>query len=289
MMLKVAMTILLSQYVRSRIDDSVAGSQCLWWPENTVIELRQSVDGNPETPGDAEFTAFSASVATWATQLNSCSSLRLQEGARTQTRKIGFFDGGSNENVALFRLRKCANVVPRTDGCWTDDDCGNQYDCWQHQDGAIAITTTSFNPDTGRILDSDIEYNTPSFIFSTVDTPPCPPGLANTNCVATDVQNTTTHELGHLLGLSHSPSSSSTMSFRASAGELSKRTLDADTARFVCDVYPAGAAAKTCVVNTVSSELGKSLGPGGCGCSEAPGLLAAFGALAFGLRKRRAR
>lgn len=289
MMLKVAMTILLSQYVRSRVDDSVAGSQCLWWPENTVIELHQSVDGNPETPGDAEFSAFSASVATWSRQLDSCASLRLQEGARTPTRKVGFYDGQANENVALFRLRKCAGVVPMTDGCWRDDDCGSQYDCWQHQDGAIAITTTSFNPDTGRILDSDIEFNTPQFIFSTVDTPPCPPGLASTSCVATDVQNTTTHELGHLLGLSHSPSSSSTMSFRASAGELSKRTLDADTARFVCDVYPAGGASKTCVVKTASSELGNALGPGGCGCSEAPGLLAAFGAFAFALRRRRAR
>jgi uncharacterized protein (TIGR03382 family) len=169
-----------------------------------------------------------------------------------------------------------------------EDDCGSQYDCWQHQDGAIAITTTSYNPDTGRILDSDIEFNTPQFIFSAVDSPPCPAGQPSTSCVAADVQNTTTHELGHLLGLSHSPSSSSTMSFRAAGGELSKRLLDADTKRFVCDVYPANGAAKTCVVVPVKSELGNALGTGGCSCSGAPGLLVSFGALAFALRRRRA-
>jgi hypothetical protein len=283
MILKAVLAIALSQAVRSKVDDRDPNSQCLWWPENSNIELRQNVEGNAETPGETEFTAIAAALRTWQTQINSCSSLTLTEGARTQTRKIGYYDKEANENVALFRLQRCSEVVPASDPCKGEaDNCGSQYNCWQHQEAAIAITTTSYNPETGRILDSDIEFNTPSFIFSTVDSPPCVGGNFNTGCVATDVQNTTTHELGHLLGLGHSPSSGSTMSFRANPGELSKRVLDADSARFVCDVYPAGKPSKTCFLKTASSELGKAQQ----GCTAAPGSLLFAVALAL-LRRRR--
>jgi hypothetical protein len=209
--------------------------------------------------------------------------LSLAEGPRTQTRKVGFFDKETNENIAVFRLQRCSEVAPAGDPCHGDaDNCGNQFDCWQHQEAAIAITTTSYNPDTGRILDSDIEFNTPTFIFSTVDFPPCLSGMYSTSCVATDVQNTTTHELGHLLGLGHSPDPNSTMSFRANPGELSKRVIDPDSARFVCDVYPAGKPSRTCKIEPVSAELGKAAG----GCTAAPGTLL-FALAALLMRRRR--
>lgn len=284
MILKVAMAVLLSQYVRSRVDDKNPNSQCLWWPENSVIVMRQNVEGNPETPGSTEFDAVTAAIGTWQTQLEGCSSLTLLDGERTQSRSVGFVDKSENENVTVFRLRQCADVAPQTDGCWgEDDDCGTKYDCWQHQSDAIAITTTSFSPSTGRILDSDVEFNSVKFIFSTVDGPQCIGGRFSTSCVSSDVQNTTTHELGHLLGLGHSPALNSTMASRAVPGELSKRTLDADTARFVCEVYPKGGPARTCIVTQVSETLGNAPG-----CHAAPGLLA-FAAGAWLLRRRRAR
>ncbi len=99
MMLKVVIAIALSQAVRSRVDDRDPNSQCLWWPENTEIQMRLSATGNPETPGETEFTAILAAMTTWQTQLRSCSSLSLIEGARTQTRRIGFFEKETNENV----------------------------------------------------------------------------------------------------------------------------------------------------------------------------------------------
>lgn len=281
MILKVVLAIALGQAVRSRVDDRNANSQCLWWPENTAVQLHLSADGNPATPGDTEFKAINAALTTWQTQLNRCSSLTLSEGTRTVTRKVGYFDKEPNQNVAVFRLRRCSDVAPASDGCHTADNCGNQFDCWQHQDAAIAITTTSYNPDTGRILDSDIEFNSPTFTFTTVDSPPCLSGMLNFNCVATDVQNTTTHELGHLLGLGHSPSASSTMSFRANPGEVSKRVLDADSAQFVCDVYPRGRPSQTCFLKQVSTELGKTPK----GCSAAPGgIFLAIAALLFSRR-----
>lgn len=285
MMLKVMLTLVLSQYARSRVDDKDPNSQCLWWPENQTIELRQSVDGNPENAGDAEFQAFSAALGTWQTQLTSCASLTLRDGARSQSRKTGYFPSGGNENIAVFRLRGCAGVVPASDPCLGEaDDCGNQYDCWQHAPDAIAITTTSFKSDTGRIIDSDIEFNSPAFIFTTVDSPVCPRGNYSTSCVATDVQNTTTHELGHLLGLAHSGTAASTMAKAANPGELSKRLLDTGTAKYVCDVYPRGKPSKSCVLPPVSADLGKAPR----GCQVAPGALVVMAA-ALGLRRRRQR
>ena len=159
MILKAVLAIALSQAVRSKVDDRDPNSQCLWWPENTQIQVRLSADGNPETPSDTEFTAIVKAMQTWQTQLETCSSLSLTEGPRTQTRKVGYYDGETNENVAVFRLKRCSDVVPMSDPCKGEaDNCGSQYDCWQHQEAAIAITTTSYNPETGRILDSDIEY-----------------------------------------------------------------------------------------------------------------------------------
>ena len=285
MMLKVILAVALSQYVRSRVDDKNPNSQCLWWPENQTIELRQSVDGNVENAGDAEFQAFAAAMGTWQTQLGSCASLALQEGTRTQTRKTGYFATGSNENIAVFRLRRCSAVVPANDPCLGEaDDCGNQFDCWQHAQDAIAITTTSFKSETGRIIDSDIEFNSPAFIFTTVDSPVCPRGNYSTSCVATDVQNTTTHELGHLLGLAHTATTSSTMAKAADPGELSKRLLDSATAKYVCDVYPRGKPSRSCVLPQVSPDLGKTAR----GCQVSPGTLV-FVAAAWAIRRRRRR
>lgn len=286
MIVQLSLAIVLAQtgYVRSRVDSNDSMSQCLWWPENTAITLHQNVDGNPETPGDGAFTAFGASINTWKQQLTSCSSLTLTDGNRTQSRQTGLFRDQDNQNVVLFRFAKCTDVAPATDACWhpDNDDCGTKFDCWQHQEGAIAITTTSYNPDTGRILDSDIEFNQPNFIFTTIDSPPCISPVINQNCVATDIQNTATHELGHLLGLSHIGQAASTMASSAQLGETRKRSLDNGTARFVCEVYPAGLPSKTCVLKIVSPELGKPVG-----CSSAPGAFA--GLLIAGLLKRRRR
>ncbi len=274
----------LSQYARSHMSDTDNSTQCLWWKENTEIVFRQSVPGNEETPGDTEFAAVTASFSTWSDALSACSSLRFTEGARSSSRNAEYLERGTNENLILFRQKTCRQVAPAQDSCFADGSCANKYDCWQFGESAIAITTTSFSPRNGQILDSDIELNTPSYFFSTVDAPPCVKGMESVSCVAADVQNTMTHEIGHLLGLAHFTDPASTMYFRAATGELGKRTLDTGSKKFVCDVYPKGGVAKMCFIPRLSIEE-VPLAKRSCSATGLEGL--GLVGVAWALRRRR--
>src|SRR5262249_54463353 len=64
-----------------------------------------------------------------------------------------------------------------------------------HDPASNAITTTTFNTTTGQIFDADMELNAESFQFAVLD--------ASGGGPSTDIENTVTHELGHLLGLDH--------------------------------------------------------------------------------------
>lgn len=233
-------------YVRSRTDrNSPDGGHCLGWPAGP-LEFRENTAGAPGT-ADAGFLAMEKSLATWATPMSACGNVSLTMGPRTTTRSVGFDDrkGASNENVLIFRTRLCSSVVPANDGCIAAGTCANAYDCWDFDRGTLAITTTTYNVRTGRLYDADLEMNAAAHTFTTLDAPPCN-SLGQTGCVATDVQNTVTHELGHALGLDHSPDSRSTMFAGASLGETSKRVLDDGSAEFVCAVYPAGDVTRDC-------------------------------------------
>jgi hypothetical protein len=200
--------------------------------------------------------------------MTQCGSLTITEGAQVSATNGGRIVGydqsnpSSNINVVLFRQTTCN--VPSTDPCHTNNDCGNTYDCWEHGPSTIALTTTTYDKNTGRILDADLELNAAQFKFTTVDSPSCPlSGSTAYTCVAADVQNTATHEFGHSLGLDHTlytdpqDGKPSTMSPTAPTGDLTKRRVDSGSHKFVCDVYPKGQAAQDCIKTS--------------GCSAAPG------------------
>jgi MYXO-CTERM domain-containing protein len=273
-------------YTRTKVDDNDPKSHCLYWREDTQIEWRVNDQGNPETTADTEYSAVEKAISTWQIEFASCGSLGLSVGPRTNSRFADFDKkSADNQNVVLWRFQLCTGMVGASDVCWKDDNCGNLYDCWQHNPGALAITTTNFDPSTGRILDADVELNTPNFIFTTVDSPACIKPNFNQGCVATDIQNTLTHEFGHSLGLAHSCQVTSTMYPSAAPTELGKRVLDTGSKLFVCETYPKGAPSKDCVIKAFDGTLGP---PAGCSCEAGAGMAwAGFALLGFFRARRR--
>jgi uncharacterized protein (TIGR03382 family) len=205
-------------------------------------------------------------------------------------RKLGYEVGGENRNVVLFRQRRCGDtsVVPATDPCWKDEVCGNAYDCWDNDTQTIAVTLTTYDEKSGIIYDSDIELNSPGFLFTTEDAGPlCSPPTVTTNCISTDVANTVTHEVGHLVGLDHTNNPGSTMNPRAPPGEFTKRTIDQGSRDFVCKTYPQGQASKSCVHTPSDTTLGRKAQVSGCASTGAEAWLPALAGWALWLVRRR--
>ncbi|NVI97917.1 matrixin family metalloprotease [Myxococcus sp. AM009] len=267
-------------YVRSRVDAGDTGTQCLYWTSHRIV-WNQSTYGNPDTAGDSEFDAIRASFQSWQDIFAECGNLTLVEGPRVDERQVGYRRQGDNTNLVLFRTRDCNTVVPERDACWDDDTCANTYDCWDDDDNTIAITLTTYDERSGIIYDSDISFNAARFSFTTAT---CFPPTT-TQCVATDVQNTATHEVGHLIGLDHTRANGSTMNPSAPPGEVSKRVVDSGSRGFVCDAYPQGQASQSCLHPVTSIDLGPKAG--GCSAAGPGGALALVAVWSLWLARRR--
>lgn len=264
-------------YQRTQLPDQTV---CLFWPDRAVT-LRPNGSGSARTPGETEFSALESAVQAWARLSRECSDFFLELGTRTTADQVGYVRGGENENLVLYRERDCADVVAASDGCHTEGTCGNVHGCWEHGDGILALTTTTFSTRTGAFVDGDIELNAGprGYLFTTVSSPPCAEGVDAVTCVSTDVQNTLTHELGHLLGFDHVEDPSSTMAPTAPPGELSKRLLDVGTREGFCHVYPRGRPSPPCLGPSVSVVTAQARASG---CGAGPGEPAAWAVLLVG-------
>ena len=105
-----------------------------------------------------------------------------------------------------------------------------QDDQWPYPHyNAVALTTVTFSRSSGQILSADIEFNTADHHFTDSD-----------SNVEVDLRNTLTHEVGHFLGLDHSPDANATMYATAPQGETSKRILHEADVAGLCHIYPVG-------------------------------------------------
>ena len=208
-------------YVCTRAQTTAGPS--LAWAERTVV-MKRSGQG-AEVGAAAVDEALARSLDEW--DRPDCSDMTLELGPPTAGRLAGFdwragSDSPENENLIIFR-----NNTP-----------GDALDRWLFEQEALAITTVTFEPSSGRLLDADIELND-SVEFSACD-----------GCnVAFDLQNTLTHEVGHVLGLDHPPDNEPgrpTMLRAASRGDVDKRDLAQDDIDGLCFIYPAGAPAQEC-------------------------------------------
>jgi uncharacterized protein (TIGR03437 family) len=97
--------------------------------------------------------------------------------------------------------------------------------------GALAIsrlTTLTSGPRNGEIIDASLVFNGNQFQWS-VD------GRGG----AVDVAEVATHEIGHIIGISHSPIGGATMFPRTGIGRIRGRSLESDDRIAASVVYPA--------------------------------------------------
>jgi Matrixin len=249
---------------------------CLNWLSREFVYHVDSA-GSLRTPRDTEFAAIDASFDTWRTLSATCSDFTFVRGADVSRPSVGYTVGEENQNIITFRETACSDVVPFEDPCIEAETCATDYSCWEHGDLTIALTTTTFSFKSGTILDADMEFNASQpggnlgFLFTTVSSPICE-GLPSSECVATDLQNTLTHEIGHAMGLDHVTEPLSTMEASAQLGETQKRVIDVGSAAGFCDTYPRGLPPTQC---TEVGQSSKNLSGQNAGtrCAAAPGSL----------------
>ena len=156
----------------------------LFWRSGCVFVTPDSA-GTNQVVGNNELEAIQAAVGEWNSEVAGCSymEIRLQPGEAAEV-------GRDGRNLIKFR-----------DSSWcrpaTNDDPPR---C--HSPSAAGLTTAVFvdDPDSdrdGEIVDADIELNGEHFAIAhegqSLGTEPC----------QSEIGNTLTHELGHLLGLEH--------------------------------------------------------------------------------------
>ena len=261
----------------------------LYWESGCAFVTYDSA-GTKAIAGDAEFAVIDASIATWNNDVASCSYIKVMKRDQKPMEV-----GRDNTNVIKFR-----------DDMWcrpaTGDDSMKCY-----ASSAAGITTATYVDDggssrDGAIVDADIEINGVNFAISVNGQ-----SLSNAPCQA-ELQNTMTHELGHLHGLEHTclapgdpariddkggavPACSQTSDPKITeatmfnfqmCGETKKETLEADDINAICVIYPNANDPGTC-------EPVKAIGPtcGGCDSGHPAAGLALAGAVGLLLRRRR--
>jgi hypothetical protein len=273
-------------YVRT--GPTMAGNFLFW--ESGCVFVSVDVAGTKEISGDTEFAVVDAAIATWNNGIASCSYMQIiNEGKKSL--EVG---------------RDKVNVIKFRDSSWcrpaTKDDPAR---C--HPDSAAGITTATYVDDRtsdrdGAIVDADIELNGVHFAIA-VDG-----NTQGTASCISELQNTLTHEIGHMLGLEHTcraagdpprvddkgaavplctnantAQQNATMFNFQDCGESKKESLEPDDIAGACGVYPIANDPGTC--EPVDS---------GGGCCEAnvggnpAGPLALVGCVALlWLRRRR--
>jgi hypothetical protein len=249
-----------SAYVRTTTQEGAA----LRWPTNCVTLNVHVADPPPNLTSDLFLTAARNAAMSWSHPNGSCTNLQLDIVAVNDSSAPVDKDGRNN---LMFRHRE-----------WCKDPRSADEPCYDPN--ALAITTVFAEQHSGLIVDTDIEINGVNFVWGDLV------ARIGTGGNAQDIQNTLTHEFGHVIGLDHNcylpmsgqrgrpvddmgqpvPDCSSapaevrlaTMFAAVIKGDVQRRTLSPDDIRGVCAVYPASDGP-----GCVSSRGGG----GGCDCA----------------------
>jgi hypothetical protein len=262
----------------------------LYWESGCIFVTPDSA-GTTEIANGDEFPIIDASIATWNTDTNTpaCSYIKIVEEPAKPVEV-----GRDYVNVIKFRDDKWCRPATQTD----PEHC--------YSPSAAGITTVAYIDDgtsdrDGALVDADVELNGVDFAISVNGQT-----LGNAPCKA-ELQNTLTHELGHLHGLEHTCRAAqdppridgngnpvpfcsqttdptildATMYPFQDCGETKKETLEPDDITAICTIYPESKDPHTC--SPVSSG-------GGCcnaGRDARGSVLLGLGVLLLVLRRRK--
>ncbi|MBU1433297.1 matrixin family metalloprotease [Myxococcota bacterium] len=137
------------------------------------------------------------------------------------------WSGHQGSEVSLVYQGQVRGDAPGYDAARPDENHNSVFwlrDDWAHGADTLAITITVFQRGTGELLDADILVNERDYTWSDEG--------------ENDLQNTLTHEVGHLLGLGHSEHPEATMFATAGDFEITKRDLHEDDMAGLARVYP---------------------------------------------------
>jgi hypothetical protein len=275
-------------FVRSGPTDD--GNYYFW--ESNCVFVTVDAAGTSAIAGDGELAIIDASIDVWNNDTAQCSYLKVMNEGRKALEASG------QDKINLIKFR---------DVTWGRPAVGSVA-AYMHNPSAAAVTTVTFvvtkdSERNGAIVDADIELNGVNFAISSNGM-----SLSDKPCLS-DLQNTLTHELGHLQGLEHPcrvgddpprvddqgnmvpfcmtgvdppKIAEATMYNFQDCGERKKSTLTDDDIAGICAIYPISMDPGIC--NHVADS-----GSGGC-CStssrpDVSGLLA--GATALLLLRRR--
>lgn len=249
---------LAAAYVRTT---TAEGTPIAWQGSNCAV-MRIDGNGSDDISDTSDLAAARRSLDNWRNATKHCAYFRFEVRSEQKNLQVSFDKQGENENVIT----------------WVEKG-------WSY--GAIAVGLTQIffidqkgHSEDGRILDADIAFNGEHYHYAT-----------NGNALRTDVENTLTHELGHLLGLDHTCDDGSTANPKdhlgkpvpkcyskdvtqammnatmynfADLGETKKRTPEADDIAGICAIYPLKNDPQVCQPVDRSNERND----GGCSISR---------------------
>ncbi len=130
--------------------------------------------------------------------------------------------------------------VTCVDGTGADARLGRENvvvfrDAWPYTRNVVALTSLTYDTETGAIMDADVEFNAEGYDFATDGTP-----------TAYDLRLVMMHEAGHMLGLEHSTVSDAVMFRDARAGERAPDALHPDDEAGVVATHPVAASPGAC-------------------------------------------
>jgi len=228
-------------YVRAKAQENQ--ETYLYWPTRNLSYILNE-EGCASVPLPETLGAIKRSFFSWASP--SCTDLSFSFGGKESVQKTNLTlaegERSDQRNLIVWRNREWPPPGV-TDATVTKD--------------MPAVTSVIYEENTGIILDADMDLNGHDFSWTVTD---------DTTAASTDIQNILTHEIGHFLGLDHSPDQETTMYAKTGAGEMKKRTLAQDDIDGLCFIYPFGQATPKGPGETPPSEDGA----GGCQLAAAP-------------------